>query len=110
MPKMLWNVLRNLLSPPATVRYPYVKPEPVPGTRGKISFDIDACDQCQDCERICPPAAIKVYPDEKRIEYDPFRCIYCHLCIENCMQKAIVAEEVLRPPEYEKVKEVFEES
>lgn len=110
MPKMLWNIIRNLLSPPATVRYPHVRPEPVPGLRGRISFDFNRCDQCQDCERICPSAAIKVFPEEKRIEYDPFRCIYCHLCVENCMQKAIIAEDVVRPPEYEKVKEVYDKS
>lgn len=108
MPKMLRNVLKNLFSPPATVKYPYEKPEPIPGTRGMVTFDMAKCDLCQDCERICPSGAITVYPDEKRIEYDPFRCIYCHLCVDNCMQKAITGEEVVRAPEYEKAKDVFE--
>jgi ech hydrogenase subunit F len=109
VPKMLKNVLKNLFSKPATVDYPYVKPDPVPGTRGRISFDMARCDQCQDCERLCPSGAIKVFPEAKRVEYDPFRCLYCHLCVENCMQKAIVAEEVSRSPEYEKSKDVFED-
>jgi len=79
-----------------------VKPEPIRGLRGKISFDLDRCDQCQDCERVCPASAIKVFPDQKMIEYNPFKCIYCHLCVENCMQRAIKAEPSPRSPEYSK--------
>ncbi|HUS79190.1 MAG TPA: 4Fe-4S binding protein [Patescibacteria group bacterium] len=108
MPKMLKEVLKNLFSPPATVNYPTVVPEPVLGLRGKITWDMERCDQCQDCERVCPPGAIKVFPDEKKIEYSPFKCMYCHLCIENCMQEAIKAERVYRAPEYEKGVDIFQ--
>ena len=41
--------------------------KPVPGTRGAITFDMARCDECQDCERVCPSVAIKVYPEEKKI-------------------------------------------
>jgi len=40
MPEMLGIILRNLFSKPATVKYPFEKPEHVPGTRGEISFDM----------------------------------------------------------------------
>jgi ech hydrogenase subunit F len=101
------NIFRNLFSKPVTVNYPFEKPQYEKGTRGAIRFDMDKCDQCQDCERLCPSSAIKVYPDEKRVEYDPFRCIYCHLCVENCMQEAIIHDEIPRLPEYEKNKDNF---
>ncbi|MFP3951367.1 MAG: 4Fe-4S dicluster domain-containing protein [Candidatus Bathyarchaeia archaeon] len=110
MPKMIKEILKNLFSEPATVNYPFERPEPVPGVRGKIVFDMDRCDQCQDCERVCPSMAIKVLPDERAIEYKPFRCIYCHICIDNCMQEAISAEDYVREPEYEKVVERYESS
>ena len=108
MPKMFTRVLKNLISKPATVRYPFVKPEPVPGTRGNICFDMDKCDFCLDCERVCPSMSIKVYLEDKKIEYHPFSCMYCHLCVRACMQRAIIASEVVRGPDYNKVIEVYE--
>ena len=108
MPKMLREVLRNLVSTPATINYPFVKPEPVPGTRGALTWDMDHCDQCQDCERVCPSMAIKVYPDDKKVEYQPFKCLYCYLCIDNCMQNAITHSDTMRAPEYEKKTEVYQ--
>jgi ech hydrogenase subunit F len=89
MPEMLKEILKNLFSKPATVLYPFEQPEPLPNTRGEVEFDMTRCDQCQDCQRVCPSGAITVYPDEKKIEYEPYKCMYCHLCIENCMQEAI---------------------
>jgi ech hydrogenase subunit F len=108
MPEMLREVLKNLVSKPATVNYPFVKPKPVPGTRGALSWDMNKCDQCQDCERVCPSLAIKVIPEEKRVEYQPFKCLFCYVCIENCMQQAISGSETVRAPEYTKVTEVYE--
>ena len=102
MPKMVKQILKNLLSKPATINYPSVKPEPVPGTRGALIWDMQRCDYCQDCERVCPSMAIKVYPEEKRIEYQPFRCIFCYLCIDNCMQKVIAGSDIVCAPEYKK--------
>ena len=108
MPKMLKEVLKNLFSKPATVNYPFVKPKPVPGTRGALIWDMQRCDHCQDCERVCPSMAIKVYPEEKKIEYQPFKCLFCYLCIDNCMQDAIIGSDIVCAPEYEKKVEVYE--
>jgi formate hydrogenlyase subunit 6/NADH:ubiquinone oxidoreductase subunit I len=52
--------------------------------------------------------AIKVYPEEKKVEYQPFRCLFCYLCIDNCMQQAITGAEAMRAPEYTKKTEVYE--
>jgi ech hydrogenase subunit F len=108
MPGMLREVLKNLFSKPATVRYPFEKPRPVPGTRGALEWDMGRCDECQDCERVCPSMAVKVYPEEKKVEYQPFKCLFCYLCVDNCMQKAIKTSEIVRVPEYEKKVEVYE--
>ena len=82
--------------------------KPVPGTRGAITFDMARCDECQDCERVCPSVAIKVYPEEKKIEYSPFKCLYCWLCVDNCMQRAISGSDYVQEPAYTKVVKVFE--
>jgi formate hydrogenlyase subunit 6/NADH:ubiquinone oxidoreductase subunit I len=52
--------------------------------------------------------AIKVYEEEKKVEYQPFKCLFCYLCIDNCMQSAISGAEEMRAPEYEKKTEVYE--
>jgi len=100
MPRFLGNIIENFFGKPATVAYPFVKPEVVPGTRGEISFDMMKCDQCQDCERACPAVAIKVYPEEKKIEWKPFSCIYCHVCVSTCMHGAITPSETVKSPDY----------
>ena len=92
----------------ATPTIAKMKPKPVPGTRGALTWDMNRCDQCQDCERVCPSMAIKVYPEEKKVEYQPFRCLFCYLCIDNCMQQAITGAEAMRAPEYTKKTEVYE--
>ena len=108
MPEMLREILKNLVSKPATVNYPFVKPEPLPATRGALTWDMNKCDECQDCERVCPSMAIKVLPEEKKVEYQPFKCLFCFLCIDNCMQQAITNSTTLAAPGYEKRVEVFE--
>ncbi|MDP2899399.1 MAG: 4Fe-4S binding protein [Candidatus Bathyarchaeota archaeon] len=108
MPEMVKEVLKNLFSKPATVNYPFEKPEPLPTTRGTLTWDMNRCDECQDCERVCPPMAIKVFPEEKKVEYSPFKCIYCLLCIDNCMQQAITHATIMAAPDYKKRVELFE--
>ena len=104
MPHMLPAIVKNLFSKPFTVKHPFVKRVPFPEHRGFITFDMTKCDLCRDCERFCPPAAIKVDPDAKVITYEPFKCIYCHLCVENCLQRAIKADYNYTSPSY--VKEI----
>jgi len=108
MPEMLKEILKNLFSKPATVNYPFIKPEPLPGTRGALTWDMNKCDHCQDCERVCPSMAIRVHPDDKKVEYHPFKCLFCFLCIDNCMQLAISNSTTAPKPGYEKRIEVFE--
>jgi len=90
------------------IKHARTEPQPVPGTRGVLTWDMQRCDHRQDCERVCPSMAIKVYPEEKRIEYQPFKCLYCYLCVDNCMQKAITGSDIVSTPEYEKKVEVYE--
>jgi NADH-quinone oxidoreductase subunit I len=108
MPEILKEILKNLVNKPATVNYPFVKPEPLPATRGALTWDMNRCDECQDCERVCPSMAIKVLPEEKKVEYHPFKCLFCFLCIDNCMQQAISNSTTLTAPDYKKRVEVFE--
>ena len=99
MPWMLPTIIRNLFSTPATRRYPFKDiREPFPGTRGKVHFDMEKCNLCGACARICPANAIIVDKENKTIQYDPFACIYCGNCVDSCPKKAISMELTYSPP------------
>jgi formate hydrogenlyase subunit 6/NADH:ubiquinone oxidoreductase subunit I len=83
------TVLKNLFSSSATLKYPYVKRTLPPKIRGQIKWDMKKCDFCQDCMRVCPSFAIEVKPEEKVVIYMPYRCIFCHRCVDACMPEAI---------------------
>jgi len=107
MPWMLPTVIKNLLSKPATRRYPYVKRPPFPGARGKIQFDMEKCDLCTACARVCPANAIIVDKEAKTIKYDPFACIYCGNCVDACPKDAITMDIYYSPPAPEKSQETM---
>ena len=89
---MVENVLKNLVSKPATRMYPFDKREPFKDSRGHISgCDIDKCIFCGICQRKCPADAIVVNKSEKSWEIDQFKCVICNACVEVCPKKCIDA-------------------
>lgn len=113
MPFMLGNILKNLVSGPATRPYPVTQRNPFPGTRGEIVFHEDRCCYCGMCARGCPAEAISIQGSRKSgditLGYNPFSCIYCGKCAEMCPCCAV---EILGPhakPAYSKAT-LFRES
>ncbi|KUK41339.1 MAG: 4Fe-4S ferredoxin iron-sulfur binding domain protein [Clostridia bacterium 62_21] len=123
---MTGNIIRNLLSRPATRLYPAVKREPPPGSRGRILFFASRCAFCGECERVCPTQAVVLDTewggDEEGLQavwddddvgggatlvrfYDPNRCILCNLCIEACLYGALTCENRHITPSYTKTVE-----
>lgn len=105
MPSMLQNVLANLLSRPATRKYPFQRREPFADARGRIDFDISKCAFCGACAKRCPAAAIEVQRAEKELKFEPFRCIICEACVEVCPRKCIDSTAQYRSPVYTKPSE-----
>jgi ech hydrogenase subunit F len=102
---MLPTIIKNLFSRPATRRYPYVRREPFTGARGRVHFDMEKCNLCTACARVCPANAIIVDKENKTIEYDPFACIYCGNCADSCPRKAITMDIFYSLPAVEKSQE-----
>ncbi len=99
MPWMFFTIWKNLLSRPATRRYPFKDiREPFAGYRGKIIFDAGKCDLCGACARLCPSMAIEIEREAKQIRYNPFKCIYCGTCVQTCAQQAITQDEHYTSP------------
>lgn len=102
---MLGNILRNVVSKPATRIYPLNKRKPFPKARGKVSINIENCIFCGICGRKCPSEAISINKAEKSWEVDPFKCIICGLCEEVCPKKCIYMEGEYKTPAYSKENE-----
>ena len=88
MPRIIPDVLKNLFSKPATLKYPYERREPPEDFRGKPECNRDQCVSCGICARACPAWAI-TYDDEEKPIFDLGRCVYCGECADNCPTSAI---------------------
>ncbi|WP_457563189.1 4Fe-4S dicluster domain-containing protein [Caminibacter pacificus] len=106
MLKMFIESLKNLVSEPETIKYPFA-PSPEPkGYRGTIHYNEELCMFCDKCENICPPGAIKfVVVDyetgKKEYNYNPYLCIYCGACVRECPKAeegCLVQVETRTPP------------
>lgn len=90
--RMLPELLKSLLSKPATLRFPF-EPAPAPeGLRGKPVCDLDNCIGCRSCQRDCPAAAIDMVNMGDRLPKPVFhydRCAFCGQCAESCPKKCI---------------------
>lgn len=94
---MLGNILKNMVSKPATRMYPKEKRESYKDTRGQIDIEIDKCIFCGICSKKCPSNALVVNRNEKSWEIDHFKCIICGECEEVCPKKCISTEASYRP-------------
>ncbi|MFH1447810.1 MAG: 4Fe-4S binding protein [Candidatus Micrarchaeota archaeon] len=108
IPKMLDDVLKNILRLPDTVPYPAKKVEPPERFRGMIEVT-DDCIACGACAIACPAKCIKF--DRKSLEYWLPHCISCGRCADVCPVNAIKFThnyEVVRRDKELYVKKAFE--
>ena len=86
---MVARSLRNLVSRPATRRYPFEVRAPFPGARGTLEFDLDSCVFCNLCARRCPAAAITCVREDKYFAIEQLTCIACGVCVEVCNKNSL---------------------
>ena len=88
---MLKEVISQILTAPATQKYPAVRPKIPEGFRGKQIFDINLCISCGLCASDCPAKAIEMVDVEgkKRPLFHLDRCVFCYQCAEGCPRNAI---------------------
>jgi formate hydrogenlyase subunit 6/NADH:ubiquinone oxidoreductase subunit I len=86
---MLGQSLKNLMSPPATRRYPAEARVPFEGTRGHVEMDLSTCVFCGLCARKCPSKAIVVSREQKTFALEHLRCIACEVCVEACNKDSL---------------------
>jgi ech hydrogenase subunit F len=86
---MVGRTLRNLVSRPATRRYPVEVRAPFPGSRGTLEFDLDTCVLCGICARRCPAAAITCVREDKYFAIEQLTCLACGVCVEVCNKNSL---------------------
>ena len=85
-PKSVTEALKGAITPPIPT---------TEGFRGKLTFDYEKCIGCAMCEKVCPAAAIELYPvmakekKSKRIVIHLARCTFCSECVHVCPKDAI---------------------
>ena len=86
---MVGRSLRNLVSRPATRRYPSETRPHFPGTRGTIEFDLDTCVFCGLCVRRCPTLALTCSREDRFFAIEQLRCIACGVCVDVCNKDSL---------------------
>ena len=94
---MVRRSLRNLVSKPATRRYPLEVRPPFPGARGTLEFDIESCVLCGLCVRRCPTVALTCNRDERLFAIEQLRCIACGVCVDACNKHSLSLSPMRRP-------------
>ncbi len=87
------NILKNLVSKPATRNYPFQKRAPIAQSRGHLTNDIDRCIFCSICVKKCPSNALAVTRNPNTWTLDPYKCIVCGACVEACPKSCLIMKE-----------------
>ena len=86
---MLGLALKNLVSRPATRRYPTERRPLFDGTRGHVEADLGTCVFCGLCARRCPSKAITVSKEKRSFALEHLRCVACEVCVEVCNKDSL---------------------
>ena len=99
---MLPILMRNLVSRPATTKYPNVSADIPKGNRGRLDWDMEKCILCGLCQKRCPTLAVTMDKNVGTISLQVHRCISCGVCAEICPKSAIGMSRDYSPPSYTK--------
>jgi len=74
---------------PVTTHYPFEPRQPLPGSRGNLTIQVDLCIFCGACAKRCPTDALTVDRPGKKWHIDRLRCITCGACVDCCPKKCL---------------------
>ncbi len=89
-PRVLAQVVRAVLSPPFTTRFPATPFEPMASFRGRPRYDEAGCIGCGACAEVCPAKCIEFFDDTtatpplRRLVQHLDACLWCGQCARYC--------------------------
>lgn len=101
------EVLKNLISKPATVNYPEEPATYPERMRGHIHIDIEQCISCTLCAQNCPPGALEVNREEGTWTIHRFDCIQCGNCVQICPKHCLHMEKGYTLPAQHKSSDTY---
>ncbi|MGQ9369436.1 4Fe-4S binding protein [Azospirillum sp. ST 5-10] len=83
--------VRNLRHGPYTEPFPFAPAPTPPRLRGRVAFEVEQCEGCRMCERMCPAGAIRFARTPEGMTFDCWHdtCVFCGNCAFHCPTKAI---------------------
>jgi ech hydrogenase subunit F len=93
--KAFFTALGNLVSKPATVKYPFEPTYKPDDYRGLIVHNPDLCIWCRRCEMACPPGSIifsQTMDGKQTYHYNRALCIYCGECVRSCPKDGAIIQ------------------
>jgi formate hydrogenlyase subunit 6/NADH:ubiquinone oxidoreductase subunit I len=86
------ELIRTLLAPRVTVRYPAGPAQLPEGFRGRLKIRTELCVGCGLCVRDCPAQALELQREEMHrywLLHHGDRCACCGQCVDSCRQGAL---------------------
>ena len=97
------QVIKNLLSKPATSSYPFQPKQYPEASRGHIEIDIDSCIFCGMCQRKCMSGAITVDRATKTWSIERMGCVQGGDCTIGCPKSCLSIVPGYTQPATEKI-------